>query len=122
MAALVLAPILFLAFRLLERRDRTLPGGWLLQFVPMIATALVTGLLCGYLLKSSKHIAWSVGTGALVALASWSTARWYEMPPISELLSHGAQAAVAGAAAGLTCWFWWRRRRTRDMEVPDAAA
>jgi hypothetical protein len=120
-SSLVLLPLLILWFKLLERPGGTLPLDWWVQFVPMLGNAILTGLLCGYLLKSPNKVAWSLGTAVLFALAIWSSVKWYLKPSTSEILWHVTTAIVAGAVASLVCWISWRRRERRDSEAPVAA-
>ena len=120
-SSLFLLPVLILWFKLLEKPGGTLPQGWWVQIVPMQGNALLTGLLCGYLLKSPNKVAWSLGTGVLFALATWSSVKWYLKPSTSEIVRHVATAIVAGILAGLVCWLSWRRRERRDSGAPVAA-
>ena len=85
-------------------------GSTPLHILLPLATALLTGVLCGYLLESRRPVAWAVVVGAFVALSTWSSVRWYIKPTLTELLPHGAESLGAGLLAGVSCWVFWRRR------------
>jgi hypothetical protein len=103
---------------------QVLAGLWILALqitgsVPIdpilpFGTALLAGLVCGYLLESTKQAAWSAAAGVFVAICTWSSMHWYVKPPLMEVLRYGARAVSAGVVTGITCWIVWRRRLHRN--------
>jgi hypothetical protein len=76
LGALVLGPVWFLIFKLITGSGVVYTLSPLIDVGPILCDAILTGLVCGYLLESPKPVAWSITVGAYILLATWSTARW----------------------------------------------